>query len=145
MYFSTFQHWIEMLTKTWWLVMVYWFWEQLSMLLLCSQRVTSAQVKFHLFAQIWTSVRLVPSDVTHALFAKTFLDHTAAGVDLVTLATARLPVKVSHLIWNVICFLAFSRWVSKADEAAGCQQLTRNGIFLASLNVSDFWAILQTS
>ena len=61
-------------------------------------KVTSAQVEFLLFAQIWTIVRLVPSDVTHVLFAWTSLDHTAAGVDPVTLATARLSVKVKSAL-----------------------------------------------
>ena len=65
-------------------------------------------VEFILFTQIWTSVKLVPSHVMHVLFVLTSLDHTTAGVDPVTLATARLSVKVKfapHLlpgIWFLV-------------------------------------------
>ncbi|KAK2546857.1 Deleted in malignant brain tumors 1 protein [Acropora cervicornis] len=50
---------------------------------------------FYVSPKIWTSVKLVPSHVMHVLFVLTSLDHTTAGVDPVTLATARLSVKSS--------------------------------------------------
>ena len=65
------------------------------------------QLEFRLFLQIWTSVKLVPSHVTHVLLAWTFLDHTAAGVEPVTLATGGLSVKVKFALH----FLVRIRWL----------------------------------
>ena len=79
------------------------------------------QVEFRLFVQIWTSVKLVRSRVTHVLLAWTFLDHTAAGVDPVTLATAGLSVKVKfapHFLFR-IRWLEWKEPLSTENKALG--------------------------